>query len=78
MRYFIHLAYDGTNYRGWQWQRSPRNTVQEVVEKTLSLLFKKEMSVYGCGHTDAGVHASQYLLQVNLDEPPKFDLKLSR
>ncbi len=75
MRYFIHLAFDGSNYRGWQRQKGTRNTVQEVVEQTLSRLFKKEVSAYGCGRTDAGVHASQYVIQINLDEAPAFDLK---
>lgn len=75
MRYFIHLGYDGTNYRGWQRQKTPRNTVQELIEKALSQLFKKEVSVSGCGRTDAGVHASQYVLHINLDEAPTFDLK---
>ncbi|MDW7692981.1 tRNA pseudouridine(38-40) synthase TruA [Flammeovirgaceae bacterium SG7u.111] len=51
------------------------NTVQEVVEQTLSRVFKKRVSAYGCGRTDAGVHASQYVIQINLDEAPAFDLK---
>ena len=75
MRYFINLGFDGSNYRGWQRQKGTRNTVQEVVEQTLSRLFKKGVSVYGCGRTDAGVHASQYVIQINLDEAPVFDLK---
>lgn len=75
MRYFIHLGYDGSNYRGWQRQRGIDNTVQETIEKTLSKFFKKEVSVYGCGRTDAGVHASQYVIQINIDEAPLFDLK---
>lgn len=75
MRYFIHIGFDGSNYKGWQRQSSTRNTVQEVVEQTLALVFKKEVSVYGCGRTDTGVHASQYVLQINLDEAPSFDLK---
>ena len=74
MRYFINLGYDGTNYRGWQRQKNPRNTVQEVIEKTLSHIFKKTVSAYGCGRTDAGVHASQYVIQIDLDEAPEFDL----
>lgn len=41
----------------------------------LSQIFKKRISVYGCGRTDAGVHASQYVFQINLDESPSFDLK---
>jgi len=75
MRYFIHLGYDGTHYRGWQRQKNTRKTVQEVIEQVLYKLFKKEVIVYGCGRTDAGVHASQYVLHINLDEAPTFDLK---
>lgn len=75
MRYFIHLGFDGSNYRGWQIQKNTLNTVQEVVEQTLSNLFKKRIIVYGCGRTDAGVHASQYVIHINLDETPVFDLK---
>lgn len=75
MRYFIHLAYDGTNYKGWQRQKSTPKTVQEIIEKSLFKLFKKEVIVYGCGRTDAGVHASQYVIHINLEEAPPFDLK---
>jgi len=75
MRYFIHLGFDGSNYSGWQRQKNTPNTVQEIVEHTLSQIFKTEISAYGCGRTDAGVHASQYVLHINLDAPPLFDLK---
>ena len=75
MRYFIHLGFNGSSYSGWQRQKDTQNTVQELIEQTLSRLFKKKISVYGCGRTDAGVHASQYVIQINLDEPPLFDLK---
>ncbi len=75
MRYFIHLGFDGSNYSGWQKQENTLATVQEVVEQTLFQLFKKDIVVYGCGRTDAGVHASQYILHINLDNPPSFDLK---
>ncbi len=75
MRYFIHLGFDGTDYSGWQRQNNTLNTVQEALEQTLFKLFKKRVSVYGCGRTDAGVHASQYVIDINLDEAPKFDLK---
>ncbi len=75
MRYFLQLAYDGTNYRGWQRQKKPRNTVQEVIENILAKIFKKSITVFGCGRTDSGVHASQYVMHINLDEAPLFDLK---
>ena len=75
MRYFLHLGFDGGSYSGWQKQKNTLNTIQEVVEQKLTQLFKKEVTAYGCGRTDAGVHASQYVIQINLDEPPAFDLK---
>lgn len=75
MRYFIHLGFDGSLYSGWQRQNNTANTVQDVIEQTLLKLFKKPVSVYGCGRTDAGVHASQYVIQIDLDEAPEFDLK---
>ena len=75
MRYFIHLAYDGTNYQGWQRQKNTRKTVQEVIEQILCKFFKEYVTIYGCGRTDAGVHASQYVLHINLDTAPGFDLK---
>ena len=74
-RYFIHLGFDGTDYSGWQRQKNTSATVQEVIEQSLTDLFKKEVTVYGCGRTDAGVHASQYVIHVNLEEAPQFDLK---
>ncbi|WP_196888199.1 tRNA pseudouridine(38-40) synthase TruA [Aureivirga sp. CE67] len=75
MRYFIHLGFDGGKFSGWQRQKSTQNTVQEVIEQTLSRLFKKNIAVYGCGRTDAGVHASQYVIQFEVEEAPSFDLK---
>lgn len=75
MRYFLHLGFDGTNYSGWQKQKNTLNTVQEVVEQALFRLFKKVVTSCGCGRTDAGVHASQYVIQINLEEAPGFDLK---
>lgn len=75
MRYFIHIAYDGSNYSGWQRQKDTTNTVQETIEQILTRIFKQKISTYGCGRTDAGVHANQYIVQINIDEAPLFDLK---
>jgi tRNA pseudouridine38-40 synthase len=74
MRYFLHISYDGNNYRGWQRQAEAKS-VQETIEKSLSKIFKTHVTVYGCGRTDAGVHASQYMLHINLDDLLTFDLK---
>jgi tRNA pseudouridine38-40 synthase len=72
-RYSLHLSYVGTNYRGWQRQPDVM-TVQEVVEEALGSIFKKEMIIYGCGRTDAGVHASQYFAHFEIDQKWSFDL----
>ena len=58
MRYFIELAYKGTNYHGWQYQPDAAS-VQETINKALSLLLKTEIDIVGAGRTDTGVHAKQ-------------------
>lgn len=58
LRYFIEFSYKGTHYHGWQ--RQPNAvSVQELLEKALSLLLREEIEVVGAGRTDAGVHAKQ-------------------
>ena len=56
MRYFVWFSYDGTAYHGWQVQPNGV-TVQEVLERCLSMLLRKPIEVVGAGRTDAGVHA---------------------
>lgn len=56
-RYFIYLAYDGTNYHGWQIQPNGVS-VQECLMKALSTFLRVNVEVVGAGRTDAGVHAS--------------------
>lgn len=58
-RYFIHLAYNGANYCGWQTQPQ-LPTVQETLEKALSTLLRQPIAIVGCGRTDTGVHASDF------------------
>jgi tRNA pseudouridine38-40 synthase len=56
-RYFIYLAYDGTNYHGWQIQPNG-SSVQETLMKALHTFLRDEaIEVVGAGRTDAGVHA---------------------
>ena len=60
MRWKITLAYDGTNYGGWQRQNNAL-TVQEVLEVCLSKVCRQPIYLAGCGRTDSGVHASYYV-----------------
>ena len=71
-RYFIQLSYDGTAYHGWQVQPNGI-TVQETLEKALSVVARETVAVTGAGRTDAGVHSSFYVAHfdtenVNLDD----------
>lgn len=50
------VAYDGTNYCGWQIQINGI-TVEEVLNKTISALVGEEIAVIGASRTDSGVHA---------------------
>ena len=68
--YFLKIAYDGHDYRGFQWQPGGVVTVQAAIEETLGRVHKAEVGFHGCGRTDAGVHASQYYGHVNLPELP--------
>ena len=65
-RYFIYLAYDGTNYHGWQIQPNGIS-VQESLMKALSTFLRKEIEVIGAGRTDAGVHASLMVAHFDYD-----------
>ncbi len=67
MRYFIEIAYNGTDYFGWQIQPNAI-TVQEVLEDKLSTLLKTKIKVTGAGRTDAGVHAKQLFAHFDCDE----------
>ncbi len=71
-RYFIQLSYKGTNYHGWQVQPNAV-TVQEVLEKGLSVILRENIALVGAGRTDTGVHASFFVahfdsINDNLDQ----------
>ncbi len=56
MQIMLTVAYDGTNYAGWQFQKNALS-VQEVLEDALSRVLGKRTPVTGSSRTDAGVHA---------------------
>lgn len=64
-RYFIELSYNGTDYHGWQIQPNDI-TVQECLDKALSIYFRQTIVSLGCGRTDAGVHATQFYAHFDL------------
>ena len=66
MRYFITLSYDGTPYHGWQIQPNGIS-VQEVLQKGLSTILRKDIEVVGAGRTDTGVHARTMVAHFDFD-----------
>lgn len=73
MRYFIELAYKGTHYHGWQYQPDA-SSVQETLNKALSVILKKEIDVVGAGRTDTGVHAKK--MYAHFDYETEIDSKI--
>ncbi len=57
MRWKCTVAYDGTDFEGWQAQVSG-NTVQQHIERRLSFLIGQPVRIHGSGRTDSGVHAT--------------------
>lgn len=56
MKYKLTIAYVGTDYVGWQVQPEGES-IQGLIEKALSKLFRTEIRVIGASRTDSGVHA---------------------
>lgn len=66
MRYFIELAYNGTRYHGWQYQPNA-TSVQQTLNRGLSLLLGEDIDAMGAGRTDTGVHARQMYAHFDFD-----------
>jgi tRNA pseudouridine38-40 synthase len=66
MRYFLEVAYKGTNYAGFQVQQNA-NTIQAEVERALQIYFRKSFKLTGASRTDAGVHAHQNYFHTDID-----------
>lgn len=72
MKYFIHLAYKGTHYHGWQ-RQAAHTSVQQVLEDAVRKMTGLPINCIGCGRTDTGVHASQYYCHIKLEEAFDYD-----
>lgn len=69
MRYFIRLAYDGSDFHGWQ--RQPNAVgVQQIIEEALSIVLQRPTQIVGAGRTDAGVHAKVMYAHFDCEEIP--------
>ena len=77
MRYFIHFAYDGTAYCGWQVQPGVP-TVQATLDKALGQVLRQPVHTVGSGRTDTGVHASHQVAHFEAELPLGLSLALLR
>jgi len=58
VNYKATISYDGTQFSGFQTQKTPGvYTVQDKIQSVLSRIFNKPMKINGAGRTDTGVHA---------------------
>ena len=60
IRYFIELAYDGTEYFGWQRQKNAVTVEETITDVLRRLLQDSALEIVGCGRTDTGVSATDY------------------
>ncbi len=58
-RYFLHLAYNGRAYHGWQVQENAI-TIQSQITQALASILQQDIEITGCGRTDTGVHAKNF------------------
>lgn len=72
MRYFIEFAYNGKDYFGFQVQPNAIS-IQETLDKSLSLLLRDSIEIVGAGRTDSGVHAKQ--MYAHFDTEVEFDIQ---
>ena len=74
LRYFVKLAYNGTNYHGWQCQPNA-SSIQETLNNAFSIIFNVEINIMGAGRTDTGVHAQEMFAHFNFES--NFDIQNS-
>lgn len=78
-RYAIQLAYDGTDYCGWQIQRgvgsheNPKPSIEGLVTQAIAESCGETVTVVASGRTDAGVHASGQVAHFDLESPRDSD-----
>ena len=70
--YRLTLQFEGTRYHGWQLQPGWA-TVQGEMEKAVAKTTAQKIRVLGCGRTDAGVHAEEYVASFKVESklPPE-------
>ncbi len=66
----LTIEFDGTRYAGWQFQPN-HPTVQGEIQSAVQTLLHQQVTVYGCGRTDAGVSARRYVANFHAEGPDR-------
>ncbi len=69
-KYKLEIEYVGTNYSGWQAQENSPS-IQSAIEEAIFKFCGEKTLVYGCGRTDAGVHA--YHMPAHIELSKEYD-----
>jgi len=69
MRIALGIEYNGSQFAGWQMQKHGTRTVQECVEKALSIVADEKIQVVCAGRTDTGVHATGQVVHFDCSSP---------
>lgn len=77
IRFAIKLAWDGTDYQGFQSQPHG-NTIQDQIEARLKKMLKRPLRIFGWGRTDSGVHAQGAVITVDLTQEEVARFALAR
>src|ERR671912_3028731 len=64
----LTIAYDGTNYAGWQRQTNGLG-IQQVLEEEIAVIVGAHHPLNAAGRTDSGVHAAAQVASITLDHP---------
>lgn len=66
-RVTLTVEFDGSDFRGWQWQPTDERTVQGALQAAFAALPGRHGRVHGAGRTDAGVHALAMVAHCDTD-----------
>jgi tRNA pseudouridine38-40 synthase len=74
-KYFVRLSYLGKGFHGWQRQKADDPTIEGTIQHALEIVLREPCPIVGCGRTDSGVHAKNYMLHFESETPINISIK---
>ncbi|MGD9976934.1 MAG: tRNA pseudouridine(38-40) synthase TruA [Bacteroidales bacterium] len=66
-RFKLTIEYDGSHYRGWQFQREVATVMGKLMDACKEVFGKRDYELYGSGRTDYGVHALAQVAHLDIE-----------